>query len=326
MEATTQSSIYTYKRDNLIKEGDLVFVYESADSIKQITMKRGAIYNNKFGQFPHNEIIDQAEFGQKVYSKQMKGWVYMLRPTSHVYTNSLAQRTQILYTPDISQVLFRLELKPGLRVVESGTGSGSLSTSIIRQILPQGHLFTYEFNAVRAEKAREDFEGKLGFKGLVTVTHRDVLSNGFLLKDEESDTILVSENSIDAVFLDLPRPQDAVEHAYKVLRKQGRLCNFSPCIEQVQKAVEQMAHVGFYEIRTFETLSRDYITSHLTFESINKKTEEEGDAEVKEAGAGAGAGAGGRRQQKQREKGMVAELPRADIRGHTGYLTFAIKF
>lgn len=58
MEATTQSSIYTYKRDNLIKEGDLVFVYESADSIKQITMKRGAIYNNKFGQFPHNDIID----------------------------------------------------------------------------------------------------------------------------------------------------------------------------------------------------------------------------------------------------------------------------
>lgn len=87
----------------------------------------------------------------------MRGFVYMLRPTSHIYTTSLSQRTQILYTPDISQVLFRLELKPGMRVVESGTGSGSLSTSIIRSILPTGHLFTYEFNQVRSERAREDF-------------------------------------------------------------------------------------------------------------------------------------------------------------------------
>jgi hypothetical protein len=40
----------------------------------------------------------------------------------------------------------------------------------------------------------------------VTVTHRDVLSNGFLLNNEEEGTVLVNEESIDAVFLDLPRP------------------------------------------------------------------------------------------------------------------------
>jgi tRNA (adenine57-N1/adenine58-N1)-methyltransferase len=135
----------------------------------------------------------------------MKGFVYILRPSSHLYTTSLSQRTQILYTPDISQVLLRLELKSGMRVVESGTGSGSLSTSITRAILPDGHLFTYEFNQVRSEKAREDFK-RLGFGNAVTVTHRDVLSNGFILKDESNDITLVGEGSIDAVFLDLPRP------------------------------------------------------------------------------------------------------------------------
>jgi len=96
-------------------------------------------------------------------------------------------------------------------VVESGTGSGSLSTSIIRSIMPSGHLFTYEFNQVRSEKARDDFT-RLGFvaNNLVTVTHRDVLSNGFLLNNEAEGTVLVGEESIDAVFLDLPRPQDAI--------------------------------------------------------------------------------------------------------------------
>lgn len=170
-------------------------------------MKRGSILQNKFGAFSHDDIIDTSQFGSKIYSKNNKGWVYFLKPSSHVYTSSLSQRTQILYTPDISQILFKLELKPGMRVVESGTGSGSLSTSIIRAILPSGHLFTYEFNQMRSEKAREDFE-KLGFVGnsLVTVTHRDVLANGFLLRNEETDTTLVDENSVDAVFLDLPRP------------------------------------------------------------------------------------------------------------------------
>jgi hypothetical protein len=35
-----------------------------------------------------------------------------------------------------------------------------------------------------------------------------------------------------------------------------------------------MAKCGFYEIRTFETLSRDYGVSHTHFESLLKKEEE----------------------------------------------------
>ena len=62
-----------------------------------------------------------------------------------------------MYTPDISLVLFRLQLKPGMRVVESGTGSGSLSVSITKAIMPKGHLFTFEFNESRVQKAKEDF-------------------------------------------------------------------------------------------------------------------------------------------------------------------------
>ena len=42
-----------------------------------------------------------------------------------------------------------------------------------------------------------------------------------------------------------------------MLKKRGRLCNFSPCIEQVFKATQEMAKLGFYDIRTFECLTRE---------------------------------------------------------------------
>lgn len=83
--------IYAYKRDNIIREGDTLVVFEGgADGMKQVTMVKGGILQNKFGAFHHSSIIDEVEYGQKVYSKNMKGFVYMLRPTSHMYTASLA--------------------------------------------------------------------------------------------------------------------------------------------------------------------------------------------------------------------------------------------
>jgi len=76
----------------------------------------------------------------------MKGYLTLVRPNTHMYSASLMQRTQILYTPDISMITSRLGLFPGMRVVESGTGTGSLSTSILKNIFPEGHLYTFEFN------------------------------------------------------------------------------------------------------------------------------------------------------------------------------------
>jgi len=34
-------NIYSYRRDNLIREGDTVIIYEGADNMKQLVMKRG---------------------------------------------------------------------------------------------------------------------------------------------------------------------------------------------------------------------------------------------------------------------------------------------
>ncbi len=78
------------------------------------------------GAFEHNRIVGTA-FGSRLASKDGRGWLHLLRPTPELWTATLGHRTQIVYTRDIGVILMWLELRNGSLVVESGTGSGSLT-------------------------------------------------------------------------------------------------------------------------------------------------------------------------------------------------------
>jgi len=53
-------------------------------------------------------------------------------------------------------------------VIESGTGSGSLSHSFLRTIAPTGHLYTFDFHEQRVEFAKKEF-AEHGLGQLVTL-------------------------------------------------------------------------------------------------------------------------------------------------------------
>ena len=72
------------------------------------------------------------------------------------------------------------------------------------------------------------FSYRFGLDHLITVTCQDVCGivgpggfNG------------IEDNSIDAVFLDLPEPWSAISHAKKILKPGRHICSYSPCAEQV---------------------------------------------------------------------------------------------
>ncbi|XP_028405344.1 tRNA (adenine(58)-N(1))-methyltransferase catalytic subunit TRMT61A-like [Dendronephthya gigantea] len=259
------------KYKGLVEDGDTVIVYLGRTKKDALQIKQGSVLNTKFGHFPHNYLIGQ-KYGKKIYSKSKKGWLYLLHATPELWTTTLPHRTQILYNADISMVLLQLDLKPGSVVVEAGTGSGSMSHSIMRTIAPTGHLYTFEFHEQRANVARDEFV-RHGFGDIVTVANKDVLLNGFGLN-----------HVADAVFLDLPSPWDAVKFSKDALKLSGgHLCSFSPCIEQVQQTCTVLEENGFKDIRSMECLQRKHDVRSITLEEPNfGKSEEENDEEVNE--------------------------------------------
>ncbi|ENN82495.1 hypothetical protein YQE_01130, partial [Dendroctonus ponderosae] len=227
--------------------------------------------------------------------------IYFATDSRVVWTITLPHRTQIIYTPDISIIIMQLELRPGSVLIESGTGSGSLSHAFIRAVKPHGHLYTFDFHEVRSKTAREEFDDH-GLGQYVTVDHRDVCATGF------GGNLI---GKADAVFLDLPHPWLAVPHAiYSLKQTGGRICSFSPCIEQVQKTCSELSKLGFQEIETMEVLQTQYNvqTRQIPVLDLDFLKTAKSDATEK--------------KEKEVHKTLTA-IPPAQQPGHTGYLTFA---
>lgn len=296
-----------------IQEGDTAIVFLGHDSMFPVKVLHGRQTQTKYGVIRHSSDLIGKRYGSKVTCSK-GGWVYVLHPTPELWTVNLPHRTQILYSTDISLITMMLELKPGSIVCESGTGSGSLSHAIIRTIAPTGHLYTVEFHQQRAEKALEEFkEHKVG--DLVTVKNQDVCENGFGVTE-----------IADAVFLDIPSPWEAVKHAKSALKLEGgRICSFSPCIEQVQRTCLALEEQGFTEINTLEILLKGYNvrTISLQIPDLGIAGEDKSGAECDKGNQpNQDASCANLQQGTVQFKSGVS--PREMV-GHTGYLTFATK-
>ncbi|XP_061115658.1 tRNA (adenine(58)-N(1))-methyltransferase catalytic subunit TRMT61A [Conger conger] len=292
-----------------IQEGDVVIIFMGHDSMFPVKVQQGGQTQTRYGVIRHSTDLIGQRFGSKVTCSK-GGWVYVLHPTPELWTLNLPHRTQILYTTDIANITMMLELKPGSVVCESGTGSGSLSHAILRTIAPSGHLYTVEFHQQRAEKAREEFhDHKVGH--LVTVLNQDVCKEGFGVS-----------GVADAVFLDIPSPWEAIGHAKAAMKRRGgRVCSFSPCIEQVQRTCAALAEQDFGEICTLEVLLRVFDVRAITLALPDLGQEDPLQADLEtpsEGGAPATTNA---------SASVICRtaMPPREMAGHTGYLTFATK-
>eukprot|EP01012_Entosiphon_sulcatum_P017339 TRINITY_DN22124_c0_g1_i1.p1 TRINITY_DN22124_c0_g1~~TRINITY_DN22124_c0_g1_i1.p1 ORF type:complete len:332 (+),score=65.73 TRINITY_DN22124_c0_g1_i1:34-996(+) len=309
----------------LIKEGDLVIAYEGFGHLKPIRVQRGKEYGNSNGVYFMDDWAGTASYGDAVpprkRRRELKGApppLYLLRPTAELWTQVLPHRTQIIYTPDIATIVLLLDLQPGGLVVEAGTGSGSLTHSLAKSVAPSGHVFTFDFHEDRSKAAQHEFNLN-GLASVVTASHGDITQAAAIAERitavcTEQSRVVPARGLVDAMFLDVPNPRDAVDTVVAVLRPTGRLCSFSPCIEQVQDTCDALRARGFRDVRMFEVLQREFETKPVEYLPL-----EGGEAPEREAEDGKEASVG---QVQGKPARMMTRAVR-ESKGHTGFLTIA---
>mmetsp|Transcript_46413 Transcript_46413/g.74711 ORF Transcript_46413/g.74711 Transcript_46413/m.74711 type:complete len:345 (-) Transcript_46413:207-1241(-) len=306
------------------EDGDLVILVTGHSNLQCTYLEAGKTTQNKHGSFSHDEML-AAPYGTKIWGRDRKGFIMMLRPTPELWTDSLPHRTQIIYNTDISNIIFRLELIPGCIAIESGTGSGSLTHSMARAVGPKGHVYSFDYHELRVEQAAVEFK-KHGMAH-VTVAHADVCEKGFSIPEGVF---------ADGILLDLPNPWLAVSHAKNVLRDMGRLASYSPCIEQVQKTCEALRKEGFTDVTTIEVLVRHWDMHKLQLDVPRFDLYDPG------VSRSVGSHALTKKRRRGEEESATAEpfeeepdtasriyqhcLKAREVeRGHTSYLTFAVR-
>lgn len=100
----------------------------------------------------------------------------------------------------------------------------------------------------------------------------------------------------------------------------GRICSFSPCIEQVQRTCEALADQGFQEICTLEVLLRvhDVRTLSVPLPDFGPESLEPIKSEATEKTPPTA-------KAQQATVTLKTTTPPREVPGHTGYLTFATK-
>jgi tRNA (adenine57-N1/adenine58-N1)-methyltransferase len=202
--------------------GDKVLLLDNKQRRYLITLAEGAEFHSHTGLWPHADLVGQAE---GVVMRTTKGTPYTaLRPTLEDFVVEMPRGAQVIYPKDLAPICMLADIGPGVRVLESGVGSGALSMTMLRW---GAEIVGYELREDFANRAKANVRAFLGEEALdhYHVELRDCYQG-------------IDERDLDRVVLDLPEPWQVVPHAMEALRPGGILVAYLPSIIQVSQLRE----------------------------------------------------------------------------------------
>lgn len=224
------------------QEGDLALLIGSKQKYFVITLIKGDVFETHRGIVKHDDIIGK-KWGSKIFSHKESPF-YLFQPGIEELIKTTKRNTQIMYAKDIGYTLLKLSIINGTKVIEAGTGSGSLTQIIAAVIGNEGHLYSYEVRPEMQNLAKKNL-GRLGFEERVTFIQKNI-EDGF---DQEN---------IDAVFLDVPNPYDYLEQVKKALVPGGFFGTILPTTNQIIKLLIELRRKKFAFIEVSEIMLRHY--------------------------------------------------------------------
>jgi tRNA (adenine57-N1/adenine58-N1)-methyltransferase len=227
---------------NPLRAGERVLLVDSKDRRYLVTLKEGGEFHSHSGFVSHDELIGTEEGG---VVKSTQGARYqVLRPTLADFVLKMPRGAQVIYPKDLGPILILADIFPGARVLESGVGSGALSTTVLRA---GAEVVGYELREDFAARAQANVRAFLG---------PDVLDR---YRVEVRDCYEgIEEQDLDRVLLDLPEPWRVVPSAAERLRAGGILVAYTPSIVQVAQLREALDDSPFDQAQTIEVMQRSW--------------------------------------------------------------------
>ena len=229
-----------------------MLLVDQRDRTYLLKLETAATYHTHSGALSHDDLIGRHE-GTEV--RTSKGMVLTaFRPRLADFVLKMPRGAQVIYPKDVGQILTFADIRPGLRVIEAGTGSGSLTIALCQAVGQEGRVVSYELRAEHMEQAVSNIEAFLG----------KVPDNLDLRPGDLSEIVSTGER-FDRAVLDMPEPWGALAALGDVLDPGGIVCAYLPTTIQIQQLVVALGPKGFAHLETFETLRRGW---HVTERSV----------------------------------------------------------
>ncbi len=230
----------------LAQAGDVVLLVSQKDRKGYIRrLQPGAQLHTQRGHLSHDDLIGQP-IGATVFT-HLGFPFYLLRPTTDDLVRYLRRESQIIFPKDAGYIIMKLGIQPGSQVIEAGTGSGGLTLALATIVGDDGHVYSYDVREDMQTLAKRNLK-QAGLGHRVALKCRDA-AQGF------------DETEVDAVFLDMLIPWEALPAARNALRGGGVIGCLVPTVNQLMSMVAALeAHPGFAFVEAEELILRGYKT------------------------------------------------------------------
>ncbi len=216
--------------------------------ITTVSAKRETLQNSE-----NQASKDLSKTGNKPWkaARAIGGWDYVvMRPRMVDYVLSMPRGAQIMYPKDIAQVIALGDIRSGMRVLESGAGSGAMSLSLLDAVGESGKLTTIEL--------RPDFACIAESNATLYYGKRPEWWN-LLTGDFDSVAKTLDAHSVDRIMLDMLDPWNRLEQAHRVIVPGGVLIAYVTTTTQMSRMAEALRESGMWtESEIQETLERTW--------------------------------------------------------------------
>ena len=152
--------------------------------------------------------------------------------------------TQIVYPKDLGYIAARAGLESGQKIIEIGTGSGSLTTFLASIVKPRGHVYTFDVEPKFMEIAEKNIN-KAGMSKYITMHNQNL---------KKSRKLPVSE--ADVAVIDLGDPWEVIPQVRKMLKSSGTVVAICPTMNQLEKLSTAFVENEFTDIECTEHILR----------------------------------------------------------------------